>query len=201
MANYLEFRQQGAAPGEPQPTNDRRMAGVALDWRHALDTRTQLGIGLQANAARFPENRIEDFNQVFLSASWLHSFERKGVPLLYLTGFVSDDRAIHEFADGTTKSKNLAGVRGFLQYSLDAKLQVFGGVGAVVRRDKDSFARSTEVEKGRDIFGELSGGALWKFQDQCALRLLWAYTRNNSNIDIYDFDRHEISSSIRCEMS
>jgi tetratricopeptide (TPR) repeat protein len=201
MANYLEFRQEGDAPGEPKPTNDRRMAGAALDWRHALDTRTQLGIGVQGNAVRFPENAIEDFNQVYLSVSWLHSFERKGVPLLYLTGFVSDDRAIHEFADGTSKSKNLAGARGYLQYSLDSKVQAFGGLGVVVRRDKDAFARSTEVEKGRDVFGEVSAGVLWNFREKCALRLLWAFTRNDSNIDIYDFNRHEISSSIRCEMS
>jgi hypothetical protein len=35
------------------------------------------------------------------------------VPLLYLTGFVTDDRAINKLSDGvTTKSKNLYGVRG-----------------------------------------------------------------------------------------
>jgi tetratricopeptide (TPR) repeat protein len=200
MGNYLEFRQRGDAPGDPQPTNDRRMGGVSADWRRALDSKTQIGFGMQYNAVRFPRNGIEDFNQVYLSASWLRSFERRGVPLLYITGFVTDDRATHSFADGTTKSKNLAGVRGLLQYSLDAKLQVFGGLGAIVRRDKDAFARSTEVEKGRDVFGEANAGLLWTFREKCALRLLYAYTHNSSNIDIYDFNRHEISSTVRCEI-
>jgi hypothetical protein len=200
MGNYLEFRQRGDAPGDPQPTNDRRLGGVSADWRRALDSKTQIGFGLQYNAVRFPRNEIEDFNQVYLSASWLRSFERRGVPLLYITGFVTDDRATNSFADGTTKSKNLAGVRGLLQYSLDAKLQVFGGLGAIVRRDKDAFARSTEVEKGRDVFGEANAGLLWTFREKCALRLLYAYTHNSSNIDIYDFNRHEISSTVRCEI-
>jgi len=38
------FYQKGAAPGDPRPTNDRRMAGGERDWRHALSTRTQLGL-------------------------------------------------------------------------------------------------------------------------------------------------------------
>ncbi|HZZ91872.1 MAG TPA: tetratricopeptide repeat protein [Usitatibacter sp.] len=199
--DYLYFKQEGEAPGDPKPTNDRHMAGVSADWRRALDPKTQVGLGLQLNSVRFPTQDVEDFNQVYLSASWLHSFERQGVPLVYLTGFLTDDHAIHTLADGsTTKSKNLAGLRAFGQYSLDPKLQVFAGLGAIYRRDKDAFARSTTVEKGRDTFGEASAGLFWSFQKTCGLRLLYAYTRNNSNIDIYDFDRHEISTTIRCDI-
>jgi tetratricopeptide (TPR) repeat protein len=202
MGSFLEYRQEGDAPGEPKATNDRRMGGAAFDWRRALDSKTQVGIGLQWNAVRFPTNDVEDFNQVFLSVSWLQSFERKGVPLLYVTGFVTDDKALNTLADGeTTKSKNLAGVRAFLQYSLDAKLQAFGGLGVIVRRDKDSFARSTEVEKGRDVYGEASAGLIWRFREKCGLRLVYAYSHNRSNIDIYDYNRHEISSTIRCEFN
>lgn len=202
MGSYLEYRQEGDAPGDPKATNDRRMAGASFDWRRALDSKTQLGFGVQLNAVRFPKNEVEDFNQVFLTVSWLRSFERPGVPLLYVTGFVSDDRARNKLFDGeTTKSKNLAGVRAFLQYSLGAKMQLFGGLGAIVRRDKDSFARSTEVEKGRDVFGEASAGLIWTFREKCGLRLLYAYSHNRSNIDIYDFNRHEISSTIRCEFN
>ena len=198
-ASYAPFWQKGAAPGDPQPTNDRRMAGAALDWRHALDTKTQLGLGLQLNSIRFPKNEIEDFDQVFVSASWLKSFERAGVPLLYLTGFVTDDRARNKLADGATKSKNLGGVRSYLQYSLSPKLLVFNGLALIYRRDKDSFARSTQVEKGHDLYGEGSLGLGWQFRDRCALRLQYIYSRNGSNIDIYNFNRHEISSTIRCD--
>ena len=205
-AGYLAFWQQGAAPGDPQPTNDRRLGGVALEWRHALDSKTQVGLGVQLNAVRFPTNSVEDFDQVYLSASWLKSFERKGVPLLYLTAFVTDDRASNPFAGAdpgtlTSKSKNLFGARSYLQYSLAEKLQVFATLGAIQRRDKNSFARSTTVEKGRDLYAEAALGATWQFRDKCALRVQYAYSRNGSNIDIYDFGRHEISSTIRCDMN
>ena len=199
-ASYLAFRQEGAAPDEPKPTNDRRMAGAGLEWRHALDSRTQLGLGLQLNRVTFPKNEIEDFDQAFFSGSWLKSFDRQGAPLLYLTAFGSFDRAPNEFADGTTKSKVLGGVRSYAQYSLTPELQLFSGLALVHRRDRDEFARSTQVQDGRDNYGEVTLGALWQFRKACQLRLQYAYSLNRSNIDIYDFDRHEVSSMIRCEL-
>jgi tetratricopeptide (TPR) repeat protein len=200
-ADYLYFQQKGDAPGDPQPTNDRHMAGLSADWRHALDPKTQVGLGLQFNSVRFPTQDVEDFNQVYLSASYLHSFEREGVPLLYVTGFVTDDHAINTLSDGvTTKSKNLGGLRAFVQYSLRSDFQLFGGLGGIYRRDKDAYDRSTTVQWGRDKFLEASAGFFWSFRERCGLRVLYAYTRNNSNIDIYDFNRSEISSTIRCEL-
>jgi tetratricopeptide (TPR) repeat protein len=199
-ASYLAFNQEGDAPGDPKPTNDRRMAGLGLDWRHALNTKTQVGLGLQVNSIRFPKNEVEDFDQVYLAGSWLKSFERPGVPLLYVTLFGSYDKAVNKLPDGVTdKSKNLAGARGYFQYSLSSKLQAFTGLGVIVRRDQDEFARSTEVAKGKDTYGEATVGLLWQFRERCALRLQYAFTKNASNIDIYDFDRHEISSVIRCD--
>jgi hypothetical protein len=204
-AAYSPFDQKGAAPGDPQPTNDRRIGGVSFDWRHALNTKMQAGLGLQVNSIRFPRNEIENFNQVFLTASWLQSFERKGSPLLYLTAFVSDDRAKNSFENGvdgtSTKSKNLAGLRSYFQYSLSPKLQLFNGLGVIFRRDKDDFARSTEVKEGRDTYGEATIGVGWQFREKCALRVQFLYSRNNSNVDVYDFNRNEFSSTIRCDMT
>jgi hypothetical protein len=203
-ANYSPFTQSGAAPGDPKPTNDRRLAGLGFDWRHALDTRTQLGATVQLNDVRFPKNSIEDFDQVLLSGAWLQSFERTGSPFLYVTAFVTADKARNEFDDGaggrTSKSKNLAGVRSYFQYSVSPKVAPFAGLAVIYRRDRDPFARSNLVEKGKDVYAEASLGVNWQFRDKCTLHLQYAYSHNHSNIDIYDFNRSEISSTIRCDM-
>jgi hypothetical protein len=203
-ATYSPFTQKGAAPGDPKPTNDRRLYGLNFDWRHALDTRTQTGLGLQLNSIRFPKNRVEDFDQLFVSAAWLKSYERSGSPFLYVTGFVTEDHAKNKFADGnggtTSKSKNLAGLRGYFQYSTTPKVAAFAGLAAIYRRDRDAFARSNLIARGKDYYGEASFGVNWGFREKCALRLQYVYSHNSSNIDIYDFNRGEISSTIRCEM-
>ena len=206
-ASYTPFWQEGAAPapaGSDKLTNDRRVAVLAGDWRHAIDTRTQVGLGVQLNTIRFPENQLEDFNEVLLSGSWLHSYEGRGSPLLYLTGFITEDRALNDFdngVDGTSsKSKNLVGVRSYVQYSLTPKLQAFNSLGVIHRRDKDDWARSNLIQRGRDTYFDIALGLAWGFRDKCAMRLQYVFSHNSSNIDIYDFDRHEVSSNIRCEM-
>ena len=204
-ASYAPFWQQGAAPGEPKLTNDRRVAVLGFDWRHAMDTKTQLGLGLQVNSIRFPANQVEDFNEALLTASWLHSYEAKGSPLLYVTGFVTEDRAPNEFANGvdgtSTKSKNLLGARAYFQYSMSPKLQAFTSLGAIYRRDKDDWARSNVIQRGKDAYFDVVLGTSWSFREKCALRVQYIYSHNSSNIDIYDFNRSEVSSNIRCDMT
>ena len=201
-ASYFGYSQEGEAPGDPKPTNDRHMGGISFDVRRAIDPKTQLGAALLVNRVKFPDQRTEDFDQVLASISWLHSFERKGVPMLYLSAFASDDRARNKIVPGedATKSKNLYGVRSYLQYSFSPKVHLFNGLAVIQRRDKDAFARSTTVENGKDNYFEAAIGAAWQFRDKCALRVQWMYSHNASNIDIYDFNRNEITSTIRCDI-
>jgi outer membrane protein len=199
---YQAFNQDGAADTDPKITNDRRTAYGQGDWKYMVDQRTQVGLGLMYSQVRFPTNEVEDFDQVLLAGSWLRSFETRGVPLLYLAAFVSDDNAINKIGDSDTdKSKNLGGLRSYFQYSLTPKLNVFNALGFVLRRDKDPYARSTTVEYGKDRFGEFLLGVNWEFRKTCAVRAQWSYTRNVSNIDLYDFNRSEVSTAVRCEVN
>lgn len=202
LGSYQAFNQDGEAPGDPQPTNDRRTANAQGEWKYQYDTRSQVGAGLNYTEVRFPTNAVEDFDQVMFNVSWLRSFETKGVPLVYLGAFVTDDKAVNKLDDGITdKSKNLAGVRSYVQYSLSPTLNLFNGLGFVYRKDKDPYARATEVEHGRDKFIEFLLGVNWQFRKACAVRTQYVYTKNNSNIAIYDFDRNEVSTAVRCELN
>jgi tetratricopeptide (TPR) repeat protein len=201
------FEQQGeipTLPGSSPLDNDRRMGGVGVEWRHALDTRNQVGAALQWNRTRFPRNGVEDFSQVFASVSWLKSFEGRGVPLLYVTGFVTDDHAKNSFAvsptETATKSKNLVGARAYLQYSINPKLLAFANLGETYRRDKDSFARATNVEKGKDWYSEAGVGLAWQFREACALRVQYQYSRNDTDVKTYAFNRHEATTAVRCDI-
>jgi len=206
-ASYAPYWQEGAAPapaGSDKLTNDRRIGSVAFDWRHALNSKTQVGFGIQGNAVRFPENQLEDFNELLVQGSWLHSYEGRGSPLLYLTAFVTEDRAMNEFQNGvagtSTKSKNLFGARSYFQYSMSPKLQAFNSLGFIYRKDKDDWARSNIIERGRDSYFDVSLGLAWAFREKCAMRLQYVYSHNSSNIDIDDFNRSGVSSNIRCDM-
>ena len=203
LAGYLAFNQDGAADTDPMITNDRRSAYALGEWKRMIDQKTQVGLGLQYSQVRFPTNDVEDFNQVFLSGSWLRSFESKGVPLLFVSAFVSDDEAVNKLPDGETdKSKNLVGAARLRPVLAHAQAQHlrrrWASCCAATRTTSRGRRRSQE---GEDRFGEFVLGLNWEFRKTCAVRAQWSYTRNASNIDLYDFKRNEVSTAVRCEIN
>ena len=201
MANVNRFDQDGAAPGDPKPTNERTAATVSAEYRYALSSAKQLSASISGGQTRFPKNKIEDFNSTTATLGWSQVFEGKASLLWILNGFYSDDKAIRTLADGVTdKSKKVSGIRQTLQYSLTENLSIFNTLGATLRKDKSAFARANTVEFGRDTLADAGLGFNWRFQSKCSLRVQWLGSRNDSNIAIYDYTRHEVSSNIRCDV-
>ncbi len=199
-AGYSQYKQDGEAPGDPKPTNDRRSTLLGGDYRYAVTEQQQLNFALTGSRVRFPSNNIEDFDAVAVSAGWTRSFSGKGTPLLQVSGYYSRDEAIRKLADDVSdKSKRVAGVRAYYQYSLSERVALFNGLGFTLRRDESAFARATEIEFGRDRLIDFTVGVSWRFQPKCAMRAQWFASRNDSNIAIYDYSRNEISSNIRCD--
>lgn len=198
--SFNRFNQEGQAPGEPKPTNDRRTATAGGDYTFSMANDQQLSAGLSGSRVRFLKNDIEDFNASAVSAGWLRHFAGAGSPLLQFTGYFSRDKAIRKLADGVSdKSKDVGGLRSYFQYSLTDRVALFSSIGFTVRRDKSEFARATEVEIGRDKLGDITLGVNWRFQPRCMMRAQWFGARNDSNVAIYDYNRNEFSSNIRCD--
>lgn len=200
-SGYNAFWQKGDAPGEPKPTNDRRAATASTEYRLSLSSSTQLTVGLIGVQTRFVTNNTEDFNSSVGSLSMLNAWSMKGSPITQLTLFRSNDRAVRTLADGVTdKSKQLTGVRAFVQFSASDRLAFFQSIGVTDRVDKFGFARATTVEFGKDVLGDVTLGVNWRFRQGCSMRAQWLASRNRSNIAIYEYTRQEASSTIRCEM-
>ena len=199
-AGYNQFKQDGQAPGDPQPTNDRKTSTAGVDYRYSLSEQQQLNFGLSGSRVRFPTNNIEDFNAVAVSAGWIGNFTGRGAPILQFSGYYSRDQAVRKLADNISdKSKRVGGIRSYYQYSLSDTLALFNGLGYTLRKDQSAFARATEVEFGRDHLADITLGVSWRFQPKCAVRAQWFGSRNDSNIAIYDYTRNEISSNVRCD--
>ncbi|HEX4858507.1 MAG TPA: tetratricopeptide repeat protein [Usitatibacteraceae bacterium] len=198
--SFNRYNQDGMAPGDPKPTNDRTTGTLSAEYRYSLSDRQQVHAGVSGSRVRFLKNEIEDFNGAGFNAGWINNMAGAGRPVLQFSGFYSHDRAENKLADGVTdKSKRVGGLRGFYQYSLSDSLAWFNSAGFTLRRDRSPFARATEVESGRDKLADLTLGVSWRFQPRCTMRAQWFGSRNDSNIAIYDYTRNEVSSNIRCD--
>ncbi|MBL8514444.1 MAG: tetratricopeptide repeat protein [Betaproteobacteria bacterium] len=201
-ASFNRFDQDGQAPGDPKPTNDRNTAQVTADYRYALSEKAELFGGLVGSKVTFPKNDVEDFKGVGVNAGWTGQFDGRGRPMVQVTGYFSNDRADRKLADGITdKSKRVGGLRGTVQFAWSESLALFNSVGYGERRDKSKFARATEIESGRDKLADVTLGVSWKFQPKCAMRAQWFASKNESNVAIYDYTRNEVSSNIRCDFN
>ena len=199
---HQDYAQRGAtplAPGANAVTNDRRTSGLTAEWRRALAPGRQISLFMQFNEHRFSTNPAQNINQQLFGGQFVNVWDASGKPLLMLSAFRSDDRALQpsNLAGTTNVSKELVGARIYTQYSLLENLDVFASVGQTERRDKAAFARSLTIDYVNDRTRDLSLGASWRVAPQWLLRAQVAAFENRSNAMLYDYRRNEASIFLR----
>ena len=147
-----------------------------------------------------PALAIQDFDQATLGAGWLHVLaDAKSV--LFGSLFLANE---NDVAPATTANpsggradgnKNALGLRAGGQTAAGARTELFANLGlqaGVYDKTNASF-----LKKRKDNQLDLSVGAKWHWDKNWTLRPQLNYTKNNSNIAIYSFDRADISLTLR----
>ncbi len=175
---------------------NRDTSGVNAEWRHLLNPANQLSLFGQYARYRFePTISVNDFNQSTYGANWLHVVN-EGKGLVVASLFTGDERAPLR-ADG---GKRFNGLRLGGQVQLNEKAELFAGLGAQFSRYElanAAFSSPTESVIRDDKQYDANLGINWHYDKLWTLRPQIAYIRNNSNIVIYQFDRTDVSITIR----
>lgn len=196
-----DFRQEGAA-GDGLLlglTNDRRAAGVQLEFRRSASASTEFSFGAQASALRFPDNPGQDSNQYQLSFGVQHAPAAWRQSSLAAVAYVTVDdavRPLNEFTTATAAHRTY-GFRITAQSNPRAALSWAAGAGVSRRVDDDEFARATLVAVGRDTLAEVFAKLNWRFTDRWSASLWAAYLNNRSNIELYSFRKAEGGVNLR----
>jgi tetratricopeptide (TPR) repeat protein len=172
---------------------NRNAYGWTTDWRHSLNQNNQLNVFGQYTRNRFADSafQINDFNQAVIGTGFLNIFNDAKSALFGSVNWASE-RAVNDRADG---NKSGFGLRVGGQTSMLASTEVFANVGYQIGKyDKENIAF---LAFRNDKQVDASLGGVWHADKYWTVRPQISYTKNNSNIPIYSFDRLDASITVR----
>lgn len=171
-------------------------SGVNAEWRRLLDPQNQVSLFAQYSRLRYVDDALvsNNTNLTIGGGGWLHSFDLPSHPLMFISLFSGRERETEIRADG---NKHLDGLRFGGQLSIDDKTDLFASVGAQVGRyDRKNVAFQNYR---RDAQYSLNLGMAWRGLKDWSVKPQLAYSRNDSNLAIYEYDRTDLSVTLRHE--
>ena len=174
---------------------NRDSVGLAVDWRHSLDTDNLLALSAQYTEMRYEDSAlaVNNIDQNVIGASWLHALAGSdGRTVLFANLYGGRENETDGRADG---DKDMVGGRVGVQHAYRDDLSLFGSLGLQGGDyDRRNLIFLTTRE---DEMADLRLGLSWGFAPSWSLRGQIAHIQNDSNIQIYEYDRTELSLTVR----
>lgn len=172
----------------------RRIGSLGLELRHAADANTQwIGFG-QASEIKYLQDRTASYSsdQIIVGLGVVKSMPWSGNPLLFGSIYTGEDVATQNRGDG---DRLLHGLRGGVQQALKSDIDIF----AILSMQYSKYNRLNILfqEYRKETQYDVGLGLNWRFERDWLLKPQLTYTRNNSNLPIYDYDRYEFSLTLR----
>lgn len=171
----------------------RKSDGLLAQWRRDVDDQNQVSVFAQYADIEFPSNNVRNAERAVLGVSWGHVFAGDKAPIVYLSPYLGKEDAKANGSDHL--SNDLYGLRLTGQYGFNYRWIGFAGVGYEYR-DYDSVEPLFGVSRKDDQYDASLGvrflpGHDWTIKPQIS------YVRNDSNVDLFGFERTIISVNFR----
>lgn len=175
----------------------RRTHGINAQWQRDINNKNQVNLFAQLSRLEYPDNDIRDADRYVAGGGWAHVFDGDLTPLLFISGYAGREETRDRRWDFL--SNRLYGIRGGGQLTLKPKLVAFTTLGYEYRThdEQEPLFLKDRVDRQWDLslgFRYLPGYN-WVIKPQLT------YIRNESNIDLNDFDRYMVSVSVRREFN
>lgn len=185
-------------------SHNRDSAGINADWRHIFSPANQASIFVQQSRNYFkdPLITINNFNQTTLGAGWQHVLA-DGQSILFGSLFLinEDDTApitpANPSGGRSDGNKRTSAIRAGGQTALNETTEFFAHAGYQLGSYDKTNAAFLRERVDRQTDARI--GANWHWDRNWTLRPQINYSRNESNIVIYSYDRLDFSLTIRRE--
>jgi cell division septation protein DedD/tetratricopeptide (TPR) repeat protein len=174
----------------------RDTVGVEGDWRHLVNPRNQLVLFGQYNQNRYEQYDINDVDQLIGGVSWLHALAAPYKPIIFSSAYLGNEADRKNRADG---GKVFFGMRIGGQIELNERACLFANLGGLYSDYDATNVSFMETRDDRQFDARL--GLNWWFKTDWTLKPQIAYTENKSNIDLYEYDRIDVSLTVRYDFN
>ncbi len=171
---------------------NRNTSGITAEWHHFYSGASRATLFGQHARYRFPDPaiKVNDFDQTALGIAGLHV--RPDGRTMYFASLLAGSESADERADGGRK---FTAVRFGIQWPLAQSVELFASAGAQSGKyDKVNAAFTRERD---DTQTDFNIGVNWRIAKSWTLRPQVTRIRNDSNIELYTFDRTDASVNLR----
>ncbi|MBI1892291.1 MAG: tetratricopeptide repeat protein [Burkholderiales bacterium] len=179
------------------PTANRNTAGLSLEWRRALNERSQVRLFGVAVGQRFPDISVNNVNGFSLGTGWICQSDGKYRPVLGVGLTLSQDNALNQLPSGSDVGRRSIGTNLNGRLALTDGLSLFSNASFTYRVDRSAFARSSTQEFGNDRLFDATIGLSWMPARGWTLSPQISYSENRSNVALSEFKRTEASVVVR----
>jgi hypothetical protein len=195
-ARYLDERElfrfgvQGYRVNADSDLNNQG-GGLLADWRRLVGERDHWGVSGRLFAIRYAENlKIQDVDQMAFGLSYVHRFGSEGERTVGLTALGGFDFAVE---DGSPFDRDFVGARLSAGSALTESISLTANVGWLHSKYGGTFFGDNRTDHRFD--GTLA--LEWRPLQNWSLRPELSYTKNASDVDLYDYNRFVGSFTIR----
>lgn len=179
---------------------NRETSGAVGEWRHNLDRRNQLAVFGQYTMLRYGHDKTgvdlssQDVNQTVIGGGWIHALDDAGQKIVFLSIYNGQERTTGP-VDRIDGDQRFWGWRLGGQMALNPKLDAFAVAG--VKFGNYTLMNILFGDYRYDEQYDLSVGMNWRPARDWTLRPQVSYTRVDSNMALYDYDRIDASITLR----
>lgn len=179
---------------------NRDTTGLTGEWRHVPDPRNQFSVFGQYAQLRYDRDKLgndlsaNDIDQTIVGGGWLHALDEGGKDILFGSLYTGTEHTVEQIRriDG---DQDFTGFRAGGQTRLNDTSSLFASAG--YKYGSYSSRNPLFLDYRHDHQYDLNIGLNWTPARNWTVRPQVSYTRNDSNIAMNDYDRTDISASVR----
>jgi tetratricopeptide (TPR) repeat protein len=176
------------------PEDFRRIVLAGIEWERSLSTSDRIMPFGQLGAVRYPEQSFRDVNLGVVGASWIHRFARANREFRLGLYYGNEDN-VEDSVAAEAIARDYVGLFGLFQWNLTPRQLFF----------LNATVQASEYEGKQPVFGEvreddyytLTVGWNWRFRPKWTINVELKYENQESNLDIFTYDRTQFFGGVR----